>query len=356
MSRDLLWDESHSLKQLLSKVKATGWQGWPQEPEPEAVSIFAPTANFPQPETKRIRLNDTPPPQPSVSVETPTAPPPSVVAEQSPPPSPVVHRAKRIAPKGRASSISPYSSAARIMTDAPFRHYPPKEIAPIGYTKWFSDDTTTPHWERVYEDVTQRIPFQAPEEGWFQAGLPSFLEDDSLQLLIQDVENMYSTFSQASGPIQPESIETFPLLDAQCEWDSISQKTQHIWEHTHLTQRLHIFLEWLLPCSGGYMAFLVDEEGNPMAELSADELFMSVTGMLPAHVLVPLRTYLFEEAVRRLAVQQIVLEVDAEYVFQVIWIETPLGRLALGLVLPLAIGGHQLQLYQRLLLSILAIP
>ncbi|MBI4952411.1 MAG: hypothetical protein HY908_10290 [Myxococcales bacterium] len=94
-----------------------------------------------------------------------------------------------------------------------------------------------------------------------------------------------------------------------------------------LFERLETFVDWLLAATGASAAFVADEDGLPLVSRHVAEEHVAVSAALDG-AMFPVRRLLAGEP--QLAV---VIELDGASLLEVLWVSTPSGRLALGVVM-----------------------
>ncbi|MCB9640642.1 MAG: hypothetical protein H6727_17230 [Myxococcales bacterium] len=104
-------------------------------------------------------------------------------------------------------------------------------------------------------------------------------------------------------------------------------------EADRLDKAFERFVEWLLPSTGAYLAFLCDEDGLPLASADASEEAMSWGPMLYQQIMA-IRSAFPEQNQKHLAARAVCLQLDSQYALSLFWIQTPLGPMTLGLVRP----------------------
>lgn len=95
-----------------------------------------------------------------------------------------------------------------------------------------------------------------------------------------------------------------------------------------LDSRLDLFVSWLVGSTGAFAAFIADAEGLALANRHAPESYVVASASLAeAHGKV-------SSYVPSSPAGSTTIELHGENVLQVVWVDTSVGRLAVGLVLP----------------------
>ncbi|MBL8942845.1 MAG: hypothetical protein JNK45_06855 [Myxococcales bacterium] len=101
-----------------------------------------------------------------------------------------------------------------------------------------------------------------------------------------------------------------------------------------LEQQMQRFADSVMGATGSYAAFIADMQGLPIVSRNGSEDQIALTAAID-RAMVPIR-----ESLRADAQGSIALEIDRHNVLQAIWVNTPMGRFAIGLVLPQSLGGE----------------
>ncbi len=101
-----------------------------------------------------------------------------------------------------------------------------------------------------------------------------------------------------------------------------------------LEDRLDLHVQWLIGSTGAYAGFIADHEGLALSMRNAGQDHIAITAALDG-AMAPIRNSLRGDPQGSVAI-----EIDRDNVLQVVWANTPMGRLAVGLVLADSLGGE----------------
>lgn len=113
-----------------------------------------------------------------------------------------------------------------------------------------------------------------------------------------------------------------------------------------LEDRLATHIQWLIGSTGAYAGFIADHDGLPLSMHNAGEDHIAITSALDA-AMAPIRSSLRGDPQGSVAI-----EIDRENVLQVVWANTPTGRLAVGLILPESLGGELVRAIRQSILDL----